>query len=94
MKMIELTQGKKMQIDKMVAEIGFGNTITFGDISKSIWGHPYGAGRVGGYIANQRDLKDYPYWRVTNADNHPVADLKAISELQKEGHQIINGKIS
>ena len=95
--MSDITVVNKARIDTIVLNIPSGSTKFFWEISVAIWGKRAAASRVGEYLATQRSRPVYPYWRVVNDDGkgggHPVAEVKAIKELEKEGHVIINGGI-
>jgi len=71
----------------------FDNRNFFGDIGKLVWGKRNCEAVVGKYLFTQRGRENYPWWRVVNQDDHPVADAEAVSRLQSEGHKICNGKI-
>ncbi|WP_346835901.1 hypothetical protein [Paenibacillus polymyxa] len=90
---MELVSVNKTKIDSIVASIKYGDLIQFGDIGQLVWGKRNCGAVVGAYLFTQRGRENYPWWRVVNQDDHPVADAEAITRLVSEGHKIRNGKI-
>ncbi|KUP22053.1 MGMT family protein [Paenibacillus sp. DMB5] len=90
---MELTVEKKLKIDEIVVSIKWGEITQFGDIAEMVWGKRYCGSVVGKYLFSQRGREDYPWWRVVNRDNHPVASIEALSRLENEGHKMRNGRI-
>ncbi len=90
---MDLTVENKKKIDDIITKIKHGETIQFGDIGQLVWGKRNCGAVVGKYLYTQRGRENYPWWRVLNSENHPVADRFAITQLEHEGHKIRNGKI-
>ncbi|MEK4259406.1 MULTISPECIES: hypothetical protein [unclassified Paenibacillus] len=90
---MKLTDENTNRIDNIIINTKWGEIIQFGDIGETIWQKRNCGSVVGKYLFSQRGRENYPWWRVVNYGNHPVADIKAISQLIKEGHKIHNGKI-
>jgi Predicted methylated DNA-protein cysteine methyltransferase len=90
---MELADVNKGKIDDIVVSIKWGEIIQFGDIGEMVWGKRNCGSVVGKYLFTQRGRENYPWWRVVNRDDHPVADAEAITRLESEGHKIRNGRI-
>ena len=88
-----MSENDTKNIDTIITNLKPGEIITFKEISETIFHNKHWSSAIGRYIHKQRERENYPYWRVVNSGNHPVADRKAISELENEGHKIENGRI-
>lgn len=91
--MVKLTQANQNKIDTIVKAIPEGETITFGEIAEQMCGSKASGNMVGVYLKPLRDKEDYPWWRVTNEEKHPVADDRAFYRLHDEGWIIRDGEL-
>lgn len=82
---------KKLVISEAIRLTEKGLT-TFGDIADAVFGNQ-NAGAIVGEVVYLNRYKIPNWHRITNKDNHPIADEIAIRKLKEEGYVFRNGVI-